>query len=143
MNQYVNEFMKEEHWKAIFSVILVKINADEGDKALKSRYYNVIMAGFIFNPKATLGYLSQQNLFQKMIELIVVKSAYFQTSYDRKVLILGLISLLKEKINSNSFDQIAQTAMEYACYNLNIQKWEETKTRRRKLQGKFTLFLLQ
>lgn len=63
MNQYVNEFMKEEHWKAIFSVILVKINADEGDKALKSRYYNVIMAGFIFNPKATLGYLSQQNLF--------------------------------------------------------------------------------
>lgn len=42
-----------------------------------------------------------------MIELIVVKSAYFQTSYDRKVLILGLISLLKEKINSNSFDQIA------------------------------------
>jgi hypothetical protein len=65
------------------------------------------MTGFIFNPNAMMGYLNQHQLLEKVFEIIITKSAYFYTSLDRKLLILGLISFLKEKVKAGCFDVYA------------------------------------
>lgn len=88
------------------------------------------MVGCIFDLKSTLMYLNKIKNFEQVIGIIIQRSAYFQTAFDRKILILGLTNILREKVESKSFDNIAKKCLEAAAYNLKIQHYEELKKRR-------------
>lgn len=94
------------------------------------------MTGLIFHPLIVCQYLEAQGLFKTVFERIVKRSAYFSTTLDRKIFILGLISFLKQKVIANNFDDFARTTLEFICYNLHIQLWEETRSRRKQLRGR-------
>lgn len=88
------------------------------------------MVAFIFKPAVPLSYLSKHGKLDQVINMIIKRSAYYESAFDRKILILGLTSILKEKIQAGVFDQLAKTCFEGAAYNLKIQHYEELKRRK-------------
>ena len=130
--------MSDQHLETIFNAALKIMNEDSALNHYLSRIYNIFMLGIVFHPTLTVKYLQAKNIFEASIKTIMERSAYFQTSYDRKCMICGLINLLNEKVKSGQFDELAQQCVEFIAYNLKVQQFEELKKNRKTLKGNFS-----
>ena len=85
----------------------------------------MFLSAFIYIPIPAITFLVQRNGFDDMIMSIVQRLNCFITSYDRKLLILGLISIFKEKIKQEQLDKIAITCLDYSIQALHVQRMDE------------------
>lgn len=95
------------------------------DSYLWSRLYGVFCSSFLFNPTQGISFLVKKGIFDKFIRSLVSKQNSFITNYDRRLLILSLMSVFKEKLKQEQLDEIALICFETAILCLHVQRMEE------------------
>lgn len=119
----LKEKLSEGHWRGIFDTVIEQLS----DMSKNKRYYNsrllgVFMAALYYKPVITIVYMVSTNTMEKIVELAIKNSAFFYTDVDRKLLILGLISLFSAKVDQMQFDKLAFQCMECVLHLLQIQR---------------------
>jgi hypothetical protein len=87
----------------------------------------VYLSALYLEPVVTITFLVRTNFLDTLINLIVSKSAYFICEYDRKLLVLGLMSLFSAKFKEKQLDELAQKCLECSILTLHIQRIEQNK----------------
>lgn len=109
-------------------VKLLKNNDVPDDHFLYSRILGVICNGLIYMGELTVFYLYEKGIFDDVMTLILNKSNTFITPYDRKNLILSMISTYKtlSAINPEKFKSgipLLRYLDKAVCY-LHVQRME-------------------
>lgn len=95
------------------------------DAYLYSRLYGVFCSAFVYAPAQGISYLVNKGVFEQFIRSLIAKQNAFITNYDRRLLILALISVFKEKLKQEQLDEIALNCLEAAILCLHVQRMEE------------------
>jgi len=97
------------------------VNEDKGENFFLARVYGVYLVGFIYRPEVVMEYLDGHGIIWPVLNTLTERSAYFSTNYDRKVLILGLISLSNLKTSNGELDEANVKFVEFASINILMQ----------------------
>ncbi len=95
------------------------------DSYLYSRLFGVFLSTFVYAPIAGIQFLVRQGRFEEIVKKISYRINSFVTVYDKKLLILGMISIFREKVRQQQLDTIAIDCLDLAIKGLHIQRIEE------------------
>lgn len=95
------------------------------DSYLYSRLYGVFLSAFVFAPAAGIQFLVRQGRFEEVLKNLSYKINSFVTVYDKKLLVLGMISIFREKVRQQQLDGLAIDALDLAIKALHVQRIEE------------------
>lgn len=113
--------MTPEQFKAIFEEVSNQFQTEEiKEKFFVARLYGLYLAAFIYVPEAIAMFLKASNTFESVLNSIVINSYNFKTTYDRKLLVLGLINILRQSMGSGEFSPLAVKLIRYISSNLLI-----------------------
>ena len=122
--------LSQEQFITILRAALTKINEDVGENFLKARLLGIILSALHYRPKQTCEFLKGEGLLDGMIKTIIERTYFFDESYDRKLLILGMLSLLKlicnEGINQTN-KQLVADILTSIVHNLMIERMKRNK----------------
>jgi hypothetical protein len=125
----LNSILNEEHWKTIFEFCYHQLTnqPEQLVNYYKARLMGVFLSAFYLQPVLTIRYLVHRGLLDQLVSLIISKSAYFISEYDRKLLVLGLSSLFSAKFKEQQLDDLALRCLECSILTLHVQRIEQNK----------------
>lgn len=111
----------------LYKAAAVRILENTGDTYFQARMLSIFLSGLYYAPAVTVQFLVKNNLFDTMIDRFVRLSAYFGHDYDRKILVLGLMSIFRLKISEQQLDEVAIRCLDFSVLNLHVQRVEQGK----------------
>jgi len=93
----------------------------------KARVFGIFFSAVYYQPRYAITYLVKTNLLAEFVRSVAVRSLYFMIEYDRRLLVLGLTSLVRQKLNEKQLDEIALKCIEICIYMLHVQRIEQGK----------------
>lgn len=97
------------------------------DSFIWGRLYGVFLSGFIYSWEATQEYCKSEAPLATVVGYISGKALTFETNYDRKVLINGLLAVFKHKMLAKEDDSTALMCLDTSIQQLHVQRMEEDK----------------
>lgn len=121
--------MSEAIWTKIFDFTYhhLTTNSEAYEHYYKARLMEVFLSAIYLEPVLAITYMIKKGILESLITLIISKSGYFICDYDRKLLVIGLITLFAAKLRENQVDDLAIKCFECAVLNLHIQRIEQNK----------------
>jgi hypothetical protein len=111
----------------LYQAAALRILTNSGDTYFQARMLSIFLSGLYYAPAVTVKFLVKNNLFETMIDRFVKLGAYFSHDYDRKILVLGLMSIFRLKISEQQLDEVAIKCLDFSVLNLHIQRVEQGK----------------
>lgn len=129
VEQYMHGILDEAQWIAIFQASQKFILPDDPSKNsyFKARVYGIFFSAIYYEPMYAITYLVKTNLLAEFVRSVTSRSVYFMIEYDRRLLVLGLTSLIRQKLNEKQLDDITQKCIEICIYMLHIQRIEQSR----------------
>jgi hypothetical protein len=127
---FLHPKLSEQNWLTIFQAASRGILPQESKQLqnyYKARLFGLFLSALYFNRVVAITYLVKTNTLEPLITSCVNKSAYFITDYDRKLLVLGLMSVFDEKFKGKQFDELAKQCLEFSILILHVQRIEQNK----------------
>lgn len=119
---HISDKFTETEWKTILDLVCFQIFETRAkEEFYKARLLGCILVGLVYAPKVIINYLESQETFQNMIQEITSQSAIFKDTYDRKLLVLGLTSLVGQLLEVGNLDDSVLKIIAYISTNLFIQ----------------------
>lgn len=125
----MHDLLDENQWVSIFQASQKFILPDDPTKNsyFKARVFGTFFSAIYYKPMYAITYLVKTNLLEEFILSTSYRSVYFMLEYDRRLLVLGLTSLIREKLNEKQLDQVTQKCIEICIYMLHVQRIEQSK----------------
>ena len=95
------------------------------DSYIYCRIYGIFCSAFIYMPIESISFLVNQNSFEELHKQLVNHSNNFTTTYDRRLFVLSMISVFREKLKQAQVDDIAIASLDNAILGLHVQRMEE------------------
>lgn len=114
----------------IITSVLEEVNKNQGEDFYKARLHGVILSALYYKQEQTCQYMKEKGILLTFIKTTIERTHYFELEYDRRLLILGLISFFKyvckDGITPDN-QKIAIEIMGAISHNLFMKQIEASK----------------